>query len=1294
MSKNMFRSETLQRVGGKSERHFAGRKATSYTDISTQISGSSSLRWDNDYNPRTIDRSVKRQYKEKSALDYGFLRELLGISGKMNTRKKSKHEGFVSEELKEAVMKLRQEVKELKLEIKEENWLKTLDDLGDLNDMDRDFLESLYMLRNAYKRGVFSSTQTVNDIDIGVLLDEQTLSQIKRRDDLASLIVPSRDLAQSPASTRKSISSDCSSDVESTTSSTMIRKRPAKPQIHLSSASFSDLATKGELAWSLKHDEPVLQSEEHVVSMAVGSVQQSVPYQMPERPDSAESSTSYLNLVEENTGYKCLTDENNEVSSSLQKSKQAVSYIENTPIDTKPNDMKIYNGFRSNSPTSKLLQPLFNYPMSEDLFKLLESIRAEISPKLSRLERLENENKLLAVLQVKLAVLQEEKRQLLNTLKQKRSARQSMSSNHSSKTSSPLSSPVSFQSEAEEVFVVRPLPHRAKSSKFVQTEEDEEEHGSNRPPYYSRIAKSPPDEDFRKESQHNGEIYKVLPLGKEEVLDRIIVPSDAPLLRNSSEATQKRTLTSVGNLSGYRNTKDASTETDTTETRDLAVGREIGELYSVSVSTQCIVDVTEASSQYEGVLCENKSVLAGCSYADVTDVGVQFSPAYRDASFGDDLAEKFFSTTGIQHTVSTNDKEVACHAQTADKSTIAGCSLDDRISVGCQSVILRSDFNCGDGFAVIKSVNSFCQAVVNNKSVASNPIEWDRSDFSLQCNLGDKESRTVGVGAYNLENQRVENADEDRFCKVDDKLCECRKPESCEKGIGEFSVSHVEYDSYRSRTVETVACGEDLADSLLYNANETRQLESRGCGEDDVNCVICDQCACKPLTQDTGVGDADVFDIIYNNYGNAADESGYVNVSIVDKDTELSTSTALSGIEMKDRNENIGYVDNIENRSRLTSVSSDAEFCEEVYKVMANSTVYDGIEQKPVICNYCGNKVDLDDKNMDSALNEMRNNLGSYRRNGVGISHTVDNLTEIVDDEGEVKLEELSGESGEEDEDISDSIKNDIVESCKVLQQHLSGEKPMKQQLMLKHLANIEALWFQTVRKKRANAAVVKSYIDLFQSRIPQLLDTIINLMDQDGNTALHYALTYKNTGVVSILLDSQECNVDLFNKAGYSSIMLAALAGFESKTDKYVMQRLLRAGDINAKNRETGQTPLMLAVSRGHAGMVDLLLDSGAAINESDNDGSTALMCACEVGSMALVKALLSNPECDATKEDHDGSTALSIAMDAKRRDLALLIYGSLNFDARGRIKLTPSKQSLLGLGTRRSPSPAVGKL
>ena len=113
-----------------------------------------------DIKTKSIDRRFSKKNPQKSTLDYGFLRELLGINVQVGTRKIS--EGFVSEELKEAVMKLRKEVKDLKLEIKDKNWLKTLEDLGDLDDMEKDFLEALYMLRNAHKRGVFSSTQNVN----------------------------------------------------------------------------------------------------------------------------------------------------------------------------------------------------------------------------------------------------------------------------------------------------------------------------------------------------------------------------------------------------------------------------------------------------------------------------------------------------------------------------------------------------------------------------------------------------------------------------------------------------------------------------------------------------------------------------------------------------------------------------------------------------------------------------------------------------------------------------------------------------------------------------------------------------------------------------------------------------------------------------------------------------------------------------------------------------------------------------------------------------------------------------
>ena len=56
----------------------------------------------------------------------------------------------------------------------------------------------------------------------------------------------------------------------------------------------------------------------------------------------------------------------------------------------------------------------------------------------------------------------------------------------------------------------------------------------------------------------------------------------------------------------------------------------------------------------------------------------------------------------------------------------------------------------------------------------------------------------------------------------------------------------------------------------------------------------------------------------------------------------------------------------------------------------------------------------------------------------------------------------------------------------------------------MKYMAIIQSLWFQAVKRRRANAAVVKSYIDLFQSRIPELLETVINLTDDDVSFQVH----------------------------------------------------------------------------------------------------------------------------------------------------------------------------------------------
>jgi ankyrin repeat protein len=56
------------------------------------------------------------------------------------------------------------------------------------------------------------------------------------------------------------------------------------------------------------------------------------------------------------------------------------------------------------------------------------------------------------------------------------------------------------------------------------------------------------------------------------------------------------------------------------------------------------------------------------------------------------------------------------------------------------------------------------------------------------------------------------------------------------------------------------------------------------------------------------------------------------------------------------------------------------------------------------------------------------------------------------------------------------------------------------------------------------------------------------------------------------------------------------------------VREQLNQAADVNTRDKEHGETPLMLAVKRADASMARLLLDAGAEVDARDDWGRTAL--------------------------------------------------------------------------------------
>ncbi|NXD10289.1 KANK4 protein, partial [Nothocercus nigrocapillus] len=211
----------------------------------------------------------------------------------------------------------------------------------------------------------------------------------------------------------------------------------------------------------------------------------------------------------------------------------------------------------------------------------------------------------------------------------------------------------------------------------------------------------------------------------------------------------------------------------------------------------------------------------------------------------------------------------------------------------------------------------------------------------------------------------------------------------------------------------------------------------------------------------------------------------------------------------------------------------------------------------------------------------------------------------------------------------------DCLTDCQLLSKHLSETRTPSNEHLERIPGAVSQEWFRVSSQKSSSAEAVAAYLEAFGTAHPQLLEAVVNLADENGNTALHYSVSHSNFPVAKVLLDTGVCDVDRLNKAGYTAVMITPLASAESRQDMEVVTKLLRAGDVNIRASQGGQTALLLGVSHDREDMVKALLSCHADVNVPDEQGTTALMVACRQGNADIVRLLLAQPGCDVARTD-----------------------------------------------------------
>ena len=160
-----------------------------------------------------------------------------------------------------------------------------------------------------------------------------------------------------------------------------------------------------------------------------------------------------------------------------------------------------------------------------------------------------------------------------------------------------------------------------------------------------------------------------------------------------------------------------------------------------------------------------------------------------------------------------------------------------------------------------------------------------------------------------------------------------------------------------------------------------------------------------------------------------------------------------------------------------------------------------------------------------------------------------------------------------------------------------------------------------------------------------------INWQDEDGWTALNYAISFDKEDICKILIDA---GVDPNSRDIDNKTPVHYAAKTWKPNNKILLLLLDAGGEVNVRDRDWGWTPLMYALHQNNISIFELLLKAGADPNIQSNNGNTSLHWAVlfNYKSPEIIKELL-DAGADPMVKNSESATPINLAEQSKSTEL-----------------------------------------